>query len=216
MRRTACDRSWRSNSGAGAAALVADRWKRYGLAVSDEVAARRLMPAGIATIKSTPSPSGFLMLVIRLLVALLVVSTVLAWTPIDDFLADRVEVSDVMPEIGLAHVGKLSEEALSDHEKPSGALLYAVQRGKGTPMHKLKATLGEFYAFDWLLRFFDASFPGRTYVLWTKLGPGEAIHADIREKGDGRYSIWKGFVYLSLPRASAMPDRFVVLIPYAG
>jgi hypothetical protein len=155
------------------------------------------------------------MRIARVLVAVLVVSSLLALLPLDTLFAGRVSVTTVRPEIGLAFRARLSAPRLSDHEDPSGAVLYAVYRTKGTLLHKLEPTLRGLYGFDWLMRFADQTFPSATHETWVRLGPGGSLHDDIRRLGGGRYSIWHGYVYLSLPPGPALPSYFAVITPPA-
>jgi len=64
---------------------------------------------------------------------------------------------------------------------------------------RVPAALGESFAFSWLRALFEARFPASTYDVRIPLGPGQALHQEIRDKGDGRYSVWHGTVYFSLP-----------------
>ncbi len=110
-----------------------------------------------------------------------------------------VSVSDIRPEIGLAYVAKLSDPELSDEQRPTPALLYAVQARRGGFIHRFSDYVGETRTITWLKLLYEARFPEVTYEASTLLGPASSLHADIREKGDGRYSVWKGHVYFSLP-----------------
>src|SRR2546423_9459942 len=114
-------------------------------------------------------------------------------------LGDHVSVSNLQPEQGLAYTAKLGDPALSDHEKPTHAALYLIESRRGSVLNRVPAALGESFAFSWLRALFEARFPASTYDVRIPLGPGQALHQEIRDKGDGRYSVWHGTVYFSLP-----------------
>ena len=50
----------------------------------------------------------------------------------------------------------------------------------------------------------DSNFQNATYEVKRRLGPGGSVHQDIVEKGDGRFSVWHGGVYFSLPGSLAI------------
>jgi hypothetical protein len=111
-----------------------------------------------------------------------------------------VTVSDIRPVSGAAFFGTLSEPALSDDKVPSGAELHLVETRQGTALHRLDewCVLGRF-ACAWLNALIDTNYPGATREVERRLGPGGSVHQDIVEKGDGRFSVWHGGVYFSLP-----------------
>jgi lysophospholipase L1-like esterase len=58
-------------------------------------------------------------------------------------------------------------------------------------------------------------YPAAIHEIVTTLGPGGALHADIAEQGGGRYSIWMGSVFFSLPEGKKLFDvaRLEVWVP---
>ena len=111
-----------------------------------------------------------------------------------------VAVTHIKPVSGAAFMGTLSEPGLSDDKVPTGAALYLIETRPGTALHMLDrwCVVGRF-ACAWLNALVDSHDPGATREGARRLGPGGSLHQDIVEKGDGRFSVWRGFVYFSLP-----------------
>jgi lysophospholipase L1-like esterase len=126
-----------------------------------------------------------------------------------------VTVSDIRPEIGRAFTGKLSEPNLSDDEHPTTTRVSVVLVKRGTFLHHLRPYLGNILVFEWLLALSDANYQNARHEVTQTLGPPHAQHADIRTAGDGRYSIWKGYIYFSLPPGTSIEsgDRVEVVVP---
>ncbi len=111
-----------------------------------------------------------------------------------------VTVSHIKPVSGAAFLGTLSEPSLSDDKVLTGAELYLVETKQGTALHVLDqwCVVGRF-ACAWLNALVDSHDPGATREVARRLGPGASLHQDIIDKGNGRFSVWHGFVYFSLP-----------------
>jgi hypothetical protein len=131
------------------------------------------------------------------LIAILSVS-VLAPKILPDF-GRQVLVSDIRPSFGIAFEGKLSDPSLGDNEHPTGARLYLVISKPGTPLHRLEQFCATRYACEWFTTLLDENFPGAKHEVRRQMGPGGSIHQDIFDLGQGRYSVWSGLVYFSLP-----------------
>ena len=112
----------------------------------------------------------------------------------------RVTVSNITPVSGAAFLGTLGEPTLSDDKAPTGAELYLIETKRGTALHAFDkwCVVGRF-ACAWLNALVDSHDPGATREAERRLGPGGSLHQDIVEKGDGRFSVWHGVVYFSLP-----------------
>ena len=159
---------------------------------------------------------------IRWLAAVLAASVV-ASAALDTIDADllfgrEVSVSNIRPEQGRAYLGQLSDPGLSSHEVPSSALLFQVRPRHGGFLHRLEPWLGESYLHGRLSRLYEVRFPDHTLVSRHRLGPGNALHDDIRTSGDGRYSVWHGSVYFSPPEKLGLSsaDSFVLIAPTAA
>ncbi len=143
----------------------------------------------------------------RSLIAILVLCTLAQplLVRVTDFLdlGDHVSVSDLRAETGLAFVGRLSDPNLSEEVSPTHAALFLTERRRGTILSRMPGAFNESYALSWLKALLEARFPNSTYDVRIALGPGQAPHQDIREKGGGRYSIWNGYIYFSLPAGVA-------------
>ena len=111
-----------------------------------------------------------------------------------------VTVSNIKPVSGAGFFATLSEPALSDDKVPTGAELYLIETKLGTGLHVLDdwCVVGRF-ACAWLNALIDSNRPGATREVERRLGPGGSLHQDIVEKGNGRFSVWHGGVYFSLP-----------------
>jgi len=118
----------------------------------------------------------------------------------------HVAVSNLQPEIGFAYIGKLDDPTLSDDKGPTRAALYLIESRAGSFFSHWPSSLGQSYAFSWLKALFEARFPTSTYEIRIPLGPGQSLHQDIRDKGDGRYSVWQGYVYFSLPAGISLAN----------
>jgi hypothetical protein len=55
------------------------------------------------------------------------------------------------------------------------------------------------FACGWFNALLDSNYPAATHEAKRQLGPGGSLHQEIWDKGDGRYSVWSGVVYFSLP-----------------
>lgn len=111
-----------------------------------------------------------------------------------------VTVSSIRPVSGAGFLGTLSEPTLSDDKVPTGAALYLIETKPGTALHVLDkwCVVGRF-ACAWLNALVDSHDPGATREVERRLGPGGSLHQDIVDKGNGRFSVWHGAVYFSLP-----------------
>ncbi len=111
-----------------------------------------------------------------------------------------VTVSNIRPVSGAGFLGTLSEPTLSDDKVPTGAELYLIETKRGTALHRLGewCVVGRF-ACAWLNALVDSHDPGATREGERRLGPGGSLHQDIIDKGNGRFSVWHGVVYFSLP-----------------
>jgi hypothetical protein len=159
---------------------------------------------------------------VRTLVALSIVlglaiisEKVLHWVDLLAVGGRVVSVSEVQPENGRAYIGRLSDSSLSSDKKPSPALLYLVETHRGGPFDRLQSHVGESYLLRYLAALWLGRFPYDTYETWVALGPGNALHDDIRQRGGGRYSIWNGYVYFSPPEGTDVGrgSRVVVVVP---
>lgn len=111
-----------------------------------------------------------------------------------------VTVSNIKPVSGAGYFGALSDSTLSDDKVPTGAELYFIETKPGTALHVLDEWCGVVrFACAWLNALADSNDPGATREAARRLGPGESLHRDINAKGDGRFSVWHGGVYFSLP-----------------
>jgi len=111
-----------------------------------------------------------------------------------------VTVSHIKPVSGAGLLATLGESTLSDDKVPTGAELYLIETKRGTALHVLDewCVVGRF-ACAWLNALVDSHDPGATREVERRLGPGGSLHQDIVEKGNGRFSVWHGVVYFSLP-----------------
>jgi hypothetical protein len=116
-----------------------------------------------------------------------------------------VRVSNLMPLTGQAFVGTLSNPQLSDHDSPTRAQAYHVEVKPGTRLHNL-AWCDRSSACRYFSALLDANFPYATHKTRTALGPGGAPHTEIAELGSGRFSVWRGYLYFSLPQSSSLAD----------
>ena len=111
-----------------------------------------------------------------------------------------VTVSNLTPVSGAGFLGTLSEPTLSDDKVPTGAELYLIETKQGTGLHRLDQwCVFARFACAWLNALVDSHDPGATREVERRLGPGGSLHQDIVEKGNGRFSVWHGVVYFSLP-----------------
>lgn len=110
-------------------------------------------------------------------------------------------VSDIQKGTGNTFIGRLSDSTLSDHEKPTEAQLYLVEEQRGTRLRVLLYRCASSYVCAWLSALLDNNYPYATHEETTAIGPGGSPHQEISEHGGGRYSVWKGYVYFSLPNA---------------
>ncbi|HZT86952.1 MAG TPA: SGNH/GDSL hydrolase family protein [Stellaceae bacterium] len=126
-----------------------------------------------------------------------------------------VSVSEIHPETGRAFIGKLSDPTLSSDKAPSSALLFLVESHAGGAIGRLQSYFGDSYLLRYLTSLWERKFPGDTYETWTALGPGNAVHEDIRKSGGGRYSVWQGYLYFSLPEGRTLAGnmRLAVVRP---
>jgi lysophospholipase L1-like esterase len=151
---------------------------------------------------------SFTKLLIRTLCALLVLTTLalafLPWVLSVLAFGQSVPVSDLRPESGLAYLGRLSNPKLSDHEGLSPAMLFLIETRRGGIIHRLGDVFGDSYFIAYLKALYEVRFPTHTYEVRIPLGPAHSLHADIRQYGDGRYSIWHGEVYFSLPAGKTL------------
>jgi len=131
------------------------------------------------------------------LIAILLIS-VIAPKILPDF-GRQVAVLDIRPTSGIGFEGRLDDPSLSDDKQPTGARLYLVISVQGTPLHRLEHLCVTRFACERFTALLDAQFPTATHEVRKKLGPGESLHRDIWDKGEGRYSVWNGWVYFSLP-----------------
>jgi hypothetical protein len=139
-----------------------------------------------------------------LLVAVLVVSTIgaLILPMVASPFRHVVAVSDIAPSEGRAFIGRLSDPGLSDHESPTSSRLYLVELDRGSFLHALDRWCRPSYLCNWITALVDVNYPLATHEGRRELGPSNSAHADIFQKGEGRYSIWHGYVYFSLPAGS--------------
>jgi hypothetical protein len=114
-----------------------------------------------------------------------------------------VRVSDIASGQGKAFVGALSDPHLGDHDSPTGAQVYLIEVKRGTPLHNF-AWCDRSYACTYLSALLDANFWNATHEARTAIGPGGALHKDISELGGGRYSVWHGQLYFSLPDGASI------------
>ena len=128
---------------------------------------------------------------------------------------DRVSVSNVQQETGLAYTGTLSNPELSDHEQATFAQLYMIEERPGNFLARLRPYFGDSFAFAWLLAVYTANYPYNTYEQWIPFGPAHAVHDDIRKIGNGRFSIFHGHIYFSFPTGKTLGNikRLEVLVP---
>ncbi len=82
---------------------------------------------------------------------------------------------------GLAFYTPLADPTLGDHQKPVAAHLYQ-QTG---PLGSVCTFLGPVL--------FNPLCPD----VWRELGPGHSLHDEIERAGDGRFSVWQGFLIFS-------------------
>ena len=116
-----------------------------------------------------------------------------------------ITVSNIKPGSGAAFFGTLSDSTLSDHKVLTGAELYLIETKGGTALHRLDDwCVGARFACARLNALVDSNFPSATHEVKRRLGPGGSLHQDIVEKGDGRFSVWHGGVYFSLPGTFAI------------
>jgi hypothetical protein len=127
----------------------------------------------------------------------------------------QVTVSDVQTETGLAFIGKLSDPGLSSDEAPSPALLVLVETHRGGLINRLEAEFPKSYLLQYLAGLWLQRFPTDVYETWLPLGPGNQLHDDIRKLGGGRYSVWQGYIYFSLPEGKQFggDNRLVLINP---
>src|SRR5262245_24697333 len=104
----------------------------------------------------------------RLLVAVLTLATLLAYFLPD--LSRRVAVSNIAPAEGLSYVATLSDPALGDNTKPTGASLYLIESRRGTFLHRFDDWCVAEYVCSWLNALFDAKFPLASYDVSRPLG----------------------------------------------
>jgi lysophospholipase L1-like esterase len=126
-----------------------------------------------------------------------------------------VSVSDVRPDTGLAYIGKLSDPTSSDEHGPSPVLLYAIHARRGGFLHHVDGWLGQTLTLRWLKAVYEARLPTATYHVRVPLGPAHSLRDDVRQQGNGRYSVWQGYVYFSLPPGVSIANvaRMEALIP---
>jgi hypothetical protein len=155
---------------------------------------------------SSQSPSTRPLGIVPLaLVVVLVVST-LAPALLPD-ISRLVTVSNIKPVSGASFFGTLGDSSLSDDKVPTGAELYLIETKRGTALHRLDDwCVGVKFACARLNALVDSNFRSATYEVKRQLGPGGSVHQDIVEKGDGRFSVWGGGVYFSLPGSLAISN----------
>lgn len=113
-----------------------------------------------------------------------------------------VTVSDIKPVSGAGFFATLGEPALSDDKAPTGAALYLIEAKRGTALHRFDDwCVPARFACAWFNALVDSNYPGATHEVARPLGPGGSLHQDIFAKGGGRFSVWKGGVYFSLPES---------------
>jgi hypothetical protein len=131
------------------------------------------------------------------MVAILVLSTLMPGL-LPDF-APTVAVSNIQPSEGLSFAATLGDPALSDDKRPTGARLYLIEARRGTALHRFDGWCVMGFACAWLMAVVDSNYPTATHEVRRQLGPGGSVHKDIFDKGGGRFSVWKGGLYFSLP-----------------
>jgi hypothetical protein len=159
---------------------------------------------------------------VRTLVALSIIlglaaisEKVFEWVDLRAVGGRTVSVSDIQAETGHAFIGRLSDSSLSSDTEPSPGRLYLVETRRGGPFDHLQSFVDESYLLRYLAALWRGKFPYDTYENWVALGPGNALHDDIRQLGGGRYSIWNGYVYFSAPAGTDVgrSSRMVVVVP---
>jgi hypothetical protein len=140
------------------------------------------------------------------LLAVLIFSTINAFVLplLGDAIQPVVPVTQITPLTGKAFIGRLTDPDLSDHERPTEARLYLIESKRGTALHHFDGACKPSYACAWLNALLDANYPFATYEVRTPLGPGGSLHQEISDQGAGRYSVWRGHVYFSLPSESTI------------
>ena len=126
-----------------------------------------------------------------------------------------IQVSDVTADVGLSYTGRLIDSGQSER-CDDDALLYIVEIRAVGPLHFLEGVLAGSYTFDRIDALLGYRIAAYSYGQWVRLGPGSSLLDDIRQKGNGRYTIRGDRVYFSLPEGTAIAgvQRLEVVVPF--
>lgn len=136
---------------------------------------------------------GFAVLLV-LLLALANRSWLLPWTT-----TYALSPASIVREQGLAYTARLPETDFGD----ARTAVFEGRAEKHNPLGFLDGILGWSRVHYYIEGLIEKRFPSLALkVSWTEIGPGEQLHDEIRHSGSGRYSVWKGTLYFSIPDRS--------------
>lgn len=114
-----------------------------------------------------------------------------------------VWLTELRPESGLAWTAPLSDPALDEDGRDLGAKLFEF-----TPAPGLQA---------WACRLAGPAAAPLCPRFWHRLGPGQQLHDAIRQQGGGRFSVWHGTLYFSVPDGGdARTHALALWVPWPG
>jgi hypothetical protein len=108
-----------------------------------------------------------------------------------------IKITDIKPEIGLAYIAELQSKLLSSHENKINSQLYEVVRvpyDGSVPEYLEWSVLSGYIA-----QIISKRFQSLKMDSLKSIGTPNSVHDDIRQFGEGRYSIWHGYLYFSTP-----------------
>ncbi len=114
-----------------------------------------------------------------------------------------VWLSEIRPESGLAWTAPLPDATLDEDGRSLGAALFEF-----TPAPGVAA---------WACRQAGPAAASFCPGFWHALGPGRQLHDTIRQHGGGRFSVWHGTLYFSVPDGGDARGRALALwLPGSG
>ena len=105
---------------------------------------------------------------------------------------------------GRAYTGVVDDRLLSNNQITGSIYLIGLRRAGLLP--SFERVFGNSYACSWVAAVLELWFPSSTAETWIRLGPEDPKLDDIRQKGNGRYTITPERVYFSLPGKMEMAD----------
>lgn len=114
-----------------------------------------------------------------------------------------VWLTEIRPESGLAWTAPLPDPALDEDGHSLGAELFEFTPAPGPEA--------------WACRLAGPAAAPLCPRFWHALGPGRQLHDTIRQQGGGRFSVWHGTLYFSLPDGGdARAHSLTLWVPWHG